>query len=50
MHTMAMIESNPIPQRPSVQGHEILAKALNDLEGRVKAAIALVAKLRGEKA
>ena len=49
MHTMAMIESNPIPQRPSVQGHEILAKALNDLEGRVKAAIALVAKLRGEK-
>ena len=50
MHTMAMIESNPIPQRPSVQGHEVLAKALNDLEGRVKAAIALVAKLRGEKA
>ncbi|MGH7410853.1 MAG: hypothetical protein ACREJ6_07335 [Candidatus Methylomirabilis sp.] len=28
----------------------MLAKALNDLEGRVRAAIGLVAKLKGEKA
>lgn len=41
---------NPLRERPSVQGHNMLAKALNDLEGRVKAAIALVAKLKGEKA
>ena len=45
-----MTGANPLRERPPVQGHDMLAKALNDLEGRVRAAIALVAKLKGEKA
>ena len=45
-----MTESNPIPLRPSEQGRDILAEALTVLEARLKAAISLVAKLKGEKA
>jgi hypothetical protein len=38
------------PERPSAEGRDMIAEKLKELEGRVKAAVALVAKVKGEKA
>ena len=45
-----MIEVNPISERPSEQGRAMITQKLKELEGRVKAAVALVVKVKGEKA
>ena len=45
-----MKQPSLIPERPSEQGREMIAEKLKDLEARIRAAIALVAKVKGEKA
>ncbi len=45
-----MTEVNPKSERPSEQGRAMITQKLKELEGRVKAAVALVVKVRGEKA
>lgn len=45
-----MTEVNPISERPSEQGRAMITQKLKELEGRVKAAVALVVKVKGEKA
>jgi len=50
LRLMAMKQPNLIPERPSEQGREMLAEKLKELEGRVKAVVELVAKVRREKA
>ena len=44
-----MSQAKRIPARPSQQGLEMIGEKLKELEGRVKAAVALIAKVRGEK-
>ena len=44
-----MSQAKRIPERPSQQGLEMIGEKLKELEGRVKAAVALIAKVRGEK-
>ena len=44
-----MSQAKRIPARPSQQGLEMIGEKLKELEGRVKAAAALIAKVRGEK-
>jgi len=45
-----MTEVNPKSERPSEQGRAMITQKLKELEGRVKAAVALVVKVKGEKA
>ena len=44
-----MSQAKRIPERPLQQGLEMIGEKLKELEGRVKAAVALIAKVRGEK-
>jgi chromosome segregation ATPase len=44
-----MSQANRIPGGPSPQGLEMIGEKLKELEGRVKAAVALIVKVRGEK-
>ena len=44
-----MSQAKRIPARPSQQGLEMIGEKLKELEGRVKAAVALIVKVRGEK-
>jgi len=44
-----MTQANRIPERPSQQGREMIGEKLKELEGRVKAAVALMVKVRSEK-
>lgn len=44
-----MSQAKRIPERPLQQGLEMIGEKLKELEGRVKAAAALIAKVRGEK-
>ena len=41
---------NLISERPSEQGREMIDEKLKELEARVKTAVALVSKVKGEKA
>ncbi len=45
-----MKQPSLIPERPSEQGREMIAEKLKELEARIKATVALLAKVRGEKA
>ena len=45
-----MKQPSLIPERPSEQGREMIAEKLRELEARIRAAAALVAKVKGEKA
>ncbi len=45
-----MKQPSLIPERPSEQGRDMIAEKLKELEARIRAAIALVAKVKGEKA
>jgi len=45
-----MTEVNLKSERPSEQGRAMITQKLKELEGRVKAAVALVVKVKGEKA
>jgi chromosome segregation ATPase len=44
-----MSQAKRIPERPLQQGPEMIGEKLKELEGRVKAAVALIAKVREEK-
>jgi len=44
-----MSQAKRIPERPLQQGLEMIGEKFKELEGRVKAAVALIAKVRGEK-
>jgi len=44
-----MSQAKRIPGGPSQQGLEMIGEKLKELEGRVKAAVALIVKVRGEK-
>ena len=44
-----MSQAKRIPERPLQQGLEMIGEKFKELEGRVKAAAALIAKVRGEK-
>jgi len=44
-----MSQAKRIPERPLQQGLEMIGEKLKELEGRVKAAVAVIAKVRGEK-
>jgi len=44
-----MSQAKRIPERPLQQGLEMIGEKLKELEGRVKAAVALIVKVRGEK-
>lgn len=44
-----MSQAKRIPERPLQQGLEMIGEKLKELEGRVKAAVALIAKVREEK-
>ena len=45
-----MKQPSLIPERPLEQGREMIAEKLRELEARIRAAAALVAKVKGEKA
>lgn len=45
-----MKQPSLIPERPSEQGRDMIAEKLKELEARIRTAIALVAKVKGEKA
>lgn len=45
-----MTEVNPKSERPSEQSRAMITQKLKELEGRVKAAVALVVKVKGEEA
>ncbi len=45
-----MKQQSLIPERPSEQGRETIAEKLKELEARIRTAIALVAKVKEEKA
>jgi chromosome segregation ATPase len=44
-----MKQPSLIPERPSEQGREMIAEKLKELEARIKATVALLAKIREEK-
>ena len=44
-----MSQAKPISGGPSQQGLEMIGEKLKELEGRVNAVVALIAKVRGEK-
>ena len=45
-----MKQPSLIPERPSEQGRDMIPEKLKELEARIRGAIALVAKVKGEKA